>query len=81
VTVHVDDGRSFVRRTDRRYDLVVYALVDSLVLHSGFSSIPPGELSVHERAFADIRRILKPDGVFVAYNFYRQPWLVGGCRA
>ena len=28
-------------------------------------------------AFADIRRVLKPDGVFVAYNFYRQPWLVG----
>ena len=35
----IDDGRSFVRRTDRMYDLVVYALVDSLVLHSGFSNI------------------------------------------
>src|SRR5262249_43583123 len=39
VTVHIDDGRSFVRRTEQKYDLVVYALVDSLVLHSGFSSI------------------------------------------
>jgi len=77
VTVHVDDGRSFVRRTARKYDLVVYALVDSLVLHSGFSNIRLESFLFTREAFADIRRVLKPDGVFVAYNFYRQPWLVG----
>src|SRR5258705_2155374 len=34
VTVHLDDGRHFLRTApDRHYDLVVYALVDSLVLH------------------------------------------------
>src|SRR5262249_14470143 len=32
VTVHIDDGRSFLRNTIRRYDLIVYALVDSLVM-------------------------------------------------
>ncbi|MGH9140193.1 MAG: spermidine synthase, partial [Vicinamibacterales bacterium] len=77
VTVHVDDGRSFVRRTSQTYDLVVYALVDSLVLHSGFSNIRLESFLFTREAFADIRRVLKPDGVFVAYNFYRQPWLVG----
>jgi SAM-dependent methyltransferase len=77
VTVHIDDGRSFVRRTAQKYDLVVYALVDSLVLHSGFSNIRLESFLFTREAFADIRRILKPDGVFVAYNFYRQPWLVG----
>jgi SAM-dependent methyltransferase len=77
VSIHIDDGRSFVRRTERKYDLVVYALVDSLVLHSGFSSIRLESFLFTHEAFADIRRILKPDGVFVAYNFYRQPWLVG----
>ena len=39
VTVYIDDGRSFVRRSGKKYDLIVYALVDSLVLHSGYSSI------------------------------------------
>jgi SAM-dependent methyltransferase len=77
VTVHIDDGRSFVRRTERKYDLVVYALVDSLVLHSGFSNIRLESFLFTREAFADIRRVLKPDGVFVAYNYYRQPWLVG----
>jgi SAM-dependent methyltransferase len=76
VTVHIDDGRSFVRRAERKYDLVVYALVDSLVLHSGFSNIRLESFLFTREAFADIRRVLKPDGVFVAYNFYRQPWLV-----
>ena len=81
VTVHIDDGRSFVRRTDRKYDLVVYALVDSLVLHSGFSSIRLESFLFTREAFVDIRRVLKPDGVFVAYNYYRQPWLVGRLQA
>ena len=77
VTVHIDDGRSFVRRTDDKYDLVIYALVDSLVLHSGFSNIRLESFLFTQEAFADIRRVLKPGGLFVAYNFYRQGWLVG----
>src|SRR5205085_10215548 len=81
VTVHIDDGRSFVRRTGRKYDLVVYALVDSLVLHSGFSSIRLESFLFTQEAFADIRRVLKADGMFVAYNFYRQGWLVGRLQA
>src|SRR6185436_5008618 len=32
VEVHIDDGRAFLERTDRRYDLIVLALPDSLTL-------------------------------------------------
>src|SRR5262249_38178153 len=39
VTVHLDDGRNFLRAADKKYDLIVYALVDSLVLHSSYSNI------------------------------------------
>ena len=81
VTIHIDDGRSFVRRTDQKYDLVVYALVDSLVLHSGFSNIRLESFLFTHEAFADIRRVLKPGGLFVAYNYYRQAWLVGRLQA
>ena len=81
VTIHIDDGRSFVRRTDQKYDLVVYALVDSLVLHSGFSNIRLESFLFTREAFADIRRVLKPGGLFVAYNYYRQAWLVGRLQA
>jgi spermidine synthase len=39
VTITLDDGRSFIRRSDKTYDMIAYALVDSLVLHSGYSSL------------------------------------------
>jgi SAM-dependent methyltransferase len=71
-----DDGRNFLRSTDRQYDLVVYALVDSLVLHSGYSNIRLESYLFTEQAFADVKRHLKPGGLFVTYNFFRQGWLV-----
>ena len=77
VSVHIDDGRSFLRRTTRRYDLIVYALVDSLVLHSSYSSLRLESFLFTQQAFDDIAARLKPDGVFAAYNFYRQGWIVG----
>jgi len=77
VTVHIDDGRSFVHNAQRKYDLVVYALVDSLVLQSGYSSIRLESFLFTREAFSDIAAHLKPGGVFIAYNSYRQGWLVG----
>jgi SAM-dependent methyltransferase len=72
----LDDGRHFLRTTDRKYDLVVYALVDSLILHSGYANIRLESYLFTEQAFADVKRVLKPDGVFVMYNFFRQGWIV-----
>ncbi len=76
VVPHLDDGRHFLRTADRQYDLVVYALVDSLILHSGYSNIRLESYLFTEQAFADIARRLKPDGIFVTYNFFRQGWIV-----
>src|SRR6202165_3467364 len=39
VFVHLDDGRNYLHSTKKKYDLIIYALVDSLVLHSGHSNI------------------------------------------
>ncbi|MHC2252841.1 spermidine synthase [Bradyrhizobium embrapense] len=76
VVPHLDDGRHFLRTTERKYDLVVYALVDSLILHSGYANIRLESYLFTEQAFQDVRRVLKRDGVFVMYNYYRQGWIV-----
>src|SRR5215510_1615061 len=76
VVRHVDDGRHFLRTTERKYDLVVYALVDSLVLHSGYANIRLDSYLFTQQAFDDIARVLKPGGTFVSYNFFRQGWIV-----
>ena len=75
VEIHLDDGRNFLRATDRKYDLIVYALVDSLVLHSGYSNIRLESFLFTRQAFEDVRRHLKPNGTFVIYNYFRQGWL------
>jgi spermidine synthase len=76
VELHLDDGRSFLRTTDRQYDLIVFALVDSLILHSSYSNIRLESYLFTREAFEDARRRLKPGGVFVLYNYYRQGWIV-----
>ncbi len=72
----LDDGRHFLRTTNRKYDLVVYALVDSLILHSSYANIRLESYLFTEQALADIRRVLKPNGIFVTYNYFRQGWVV-----
>jgi hypothetical protein len=81
VKAHLEDGRSFVKTTSQSYDLVTYALVDSLVLHSGYSSIRLESFLFTEEAFRDIKAKLKPGGAFVMYNAFRQGWLIGRLAA
>jgi hypothetical protein len=77
VSIHLEDGRSFLRRTARTYDLVAYALVDSLVLHSGYSTLRLEDFLFTEEAFGEVKSKLDSDGLFVVYNFYHRGWLVG----
>jgi len=76
VKIWYDDGRSFLHKDHGPYDIAVYALVDSLVLHSGFSSLRLENFLFTEQAFRDVKSRLKPGGVFAMYNFYRQGWVV-----
>ena len=76
VFVHLDDGRNFLRSTNRQYDLIVYALVDSLVLHSSYSNIRLESYLFTQQAIDDVKKRLRPGGVFVMYNYFRQGWLV-----
>jgi spermidine synthase len=81
VTVHLDDGRNFLRSCpDGQYDLIVFALVDSLVLHSSYSNIRLESYLFTEQSFRDVRRCLKRDGQFLTYNYFRQGWIVARLR-
>ena len=63
-------------RPSKQYDLIVYALVDSLVLHSSYSNIRLESYLFTTQAFADVKKRLKPGGLFVMYNYFRQGWIV-----
>jgi hypothetical protein len=76
VTAYINDGRAFLRNSTSKYDLVIFALPDSLTLVSQQSSLRLESFLFTEEAFASVRDHLSDDGIFVLYNYYRDSWLV-----
>lgn len=76
VTVHINDGRAFLQQTKSRYDLILLALPDSLVLVSGQSSLRLESYLFTLQAMSAARAHLNPGGSFGMYNFYRYDWLI-----
>ena len=76
VTSHIDDGRAFLSRTDKKYDLILLALPDSLTLVNGASSLRLESYLFTEQAFKSAREHLAPGGAFAMYNYYRETWLI-----
>src|SRR6476620_8612748 len=76
VTVINDDARHYLRTTQKKYDLVVFALIDSLTMQSSFSGVRLESYMFTVESFRDVRNRLKPDGVLIVYNYFRERWLV-----
>ena len=71
VTSHIDDGRAFLERTRARYDLILFALPDSLTLVSGQGSLRLESYLFTREAMESVRDRLAPGGAFAMYNYYR----------
>ncbi|MFN2508234.1 MAG: spermidine synthase [Chthoniobacterales bacterium] len=71
-----DDGRVFLRKTASKYDLIIFALPDSLTLTSSIANLRLESFLFTEESLAAARDALTPDGVLVLYNYYREPWLI-----
>ncbi|HHH27834.1 MAG TPA: hypothetical protein ENK57_05755 [Polyangiaceae bacterium] len=73
VDVVVADGRSFVRRTERRFDVISIPGVDTLTLQSSGSFVFAEEYLYTQEAFSDYLRALTDDGVLAVLRFAREP--------
>ena len=81
VKKEINDGRNFLRKAKpETYDLVVFALIDSLVLQSGYSNLRLESYLFTLECFKDVKRVLKPTGVYAVYNFFRQGWIAARIR-
>ena len=76
VSVHVNDGRAFLQSTDTKYDLILFALPDSLALVNGASQIRLESFLFTVEALQAARDHLNPGGAFAMYNYYREQWLI-----
>ena len=76
VTVHINDGRAFLEQTHTKYDMILFALPDSLTLVAGQSSLRLESYLFTLQAVEAAKAHLNPgDGLFAMYNYYRTPWL------
>jgi hypothetical protein len=75
VRVHIDDGRAFLERTHRHFDLILFALPDSLTLLAGQSNLRLENYLFTIEAMRSARAHLEPHGTFAMYNYY-EPFLL-----
>jgi hypothetical protein len=73
---HIDDGRAFLQRTHRHFDLILFALPDSITLVAGQSSLRLESYLFTKEAIEAARDHLTPNGAFGMYNYYEQRWLI-----
>jgi hypothetical protein len=74
VSVHIDDGRAYVQNTHNKYDLIVFALPDSLTLFAGQGVLRLENYLFTKQSMEHVRSLLKPGGTFAMYNYY-EGWL------
>src|SRR5213082_640054 len=76
VHVVIADGRNFLQNTTDKYDLIIFALPDSLTLTSSNTSLRLESFLLTQDSLATARARLSSNGIIVFYNYYRQDWLV-----
>src|SRR5215467_1810417 len=70
LTAHVDDGRAYLQNTSKHYNLILFALPDSLTALAGQSGIRLESYLLTEQALEAVRAHLAPGGTFAMYNYY-----------
>jgi hypothetical protein len=76
VSVHIDDGRAFLRNSTDDYDLIIFASTDSLTLVSTAANVRLESFLLTTEGLASARDHLTSSGVFILYDYYREPWLL-----
>jgi hypothetical protein len=76
VKVVINDGRAFLENTTERYDLIIFALPDSLTLTSSNTTLRLESFLLTQDSIQAARARLTSNGVVVFYNYYREQWLV-----
>ncbi len=75
VTIYNDDARAFIKKSDKKYDLIVLGTLDSQTLLSSMSSIRLDNYVYTVDSFKSIRDHLNTDGILVVYHMSYKPYV------
>ncbi|MFH1695752.1 MAG: hypothetical protein ABH850_05010 [Candidatus Micrarchaeota archaeon] len=75
VTVFIDDARSFIRHSNKKYDLIVYGFLDSHRLFANMASVRLDNFVYTREGLMEAKEHLNENGV-IALSFYAgRPWI------
>lgn len=75
VHLFIDDARSFIRKTDKKFDLVTFGYLDAHKVLSQFSSVRLDNFIYTKESFTDIKDHLNPNGLMsLTYLVFRE-WI------
>jgi spermidine synthase len=73
VTSHVQDARAFIRYSQKKYDLIVFGLLDSHTLLSGMSGVRLDSYVYTEECFREARARLSENGIIcLSFALFRE---------
>jgi spermidine synthase len=76
----LDDARAYLRNARKKYDVILFGLLDSHTQFSDFSNMRIDNYVYTTGSFQEARRLLKPGGVMVVKFEVRNPWTWVGQR-
>ncbi|MFQ5498430.1 MAG: spermidine synthase [Candidatus Zixiibacteriota bacterium] len=75
VNVVIDDARSFLKRSDKLYDIVSFGLLDAHTLSSSFNNMRIDHYVYTLESFREARSHLKEDGILTIAFEAQRPWI------
>jgi SAM-dependent methyltransferase len=75
VTIHIADARNYLNTSNKKYDVIVYALLDSHTAFSSLSSLRTDNYVFTAESLRQASRLLKPDGYVVVCFVCYPDWL------
>ena len=75
VDVVIDDARSFLKKTGAKYDVIVFASLDSHTLMSSFNNMRIDHYVYTQESFREARQALNEDGILTVIFTPQRPWI------
>ncbi len=75
VSAIIDDGRAYLERTDKKYDLVVMGLADSHTLSSSLTNVRLDNYLYTKESLTKIKDVLTDNGVLSLSFEVARPWI------
>lgn len=71
----IDDARSFIKKTQGKYDVIAFGLLDAHAQSSTMNNMRMDHYVYTLESFQEVKKHLKNDGVLVVSFFVLRPWI------